>query len=100
MALQAIGISKISALHTRHLPRILYLKLISHFIFDDSLFILTIVILCKRLTSPSADTESPCSYLVIHYYLIIISLLPSAFRDVGFWGFGEIGRASCRERVS
>ena len=35
------------------------------------------------------------------YFLRIILLflfLNTGFRNMGFWGFGEIGRASCRER--
>ena len=31
--------------------------------------------------------------------ILIIEARDIKFVDMGFWGFGEIGRASCRERV-
>ena len=68
MTLQAVGISRqVSSLYTR-LPRVLHLKLISHFIFDYGLFIITIVVVGMRVTSTPASPLPPCSYLVIHYY--------------------------------
>jgi hypothetical protein len=40
-------------------------------------------------------TDNRTSYLKYPFILITLSLS----KDLGFWGFGEIGRASCRERV-
>ena len=37
-----------------------------------------------------------CTSLVMYYFIKIII---AHYQDMGFWGFGEIGRASCRERV-
>jgi hypothetical protein len=76
MTLQAVGVSQFSSLCTTRLPRVLHLELISHFIFNHGIFNLTIVVHGMRLTSTPAGTLPASSYLVIHYYFIIISLLP------------------------
>jgi len=58
MTLQAVGVSQLSTLCTR-LPRVLHLKLISHFIFDHGLFIITIVVVGMRLASTPASPLPP-----------------------------------------
>jgi hypothetical protein len=69
MTLQAVGVIHFSSLCTRLLPRVLHLKLISYFIVDHGLFILTIVVLGLSLATSTPGPLPSCSYLVIHYFL-------------------------------
>ena len=51
----------------------------------------------RALAAASFDEfESGFQFLISDFILIILN---RGFGVLGFWGFGEIGRASCRERV-
>ena len=45
--------------------------------------------------SYNISTHNPCPSF---YLIFFLNRIPKCFISSGFWGFGEIGRASCRER--
>jgi membrane-associated HD superfamily phosphohydrolase len=51
------------------------------------------------LTPAECKLEASIIYINAQYTIFDILIIIILLIVMGFWGFGEIGRASCRERV-